>query len=518
MSLRYPIGEQDFPSLREDGMVYVDKTSHIYRLLSSGGKYFFLSRPRRFGKSLLVSTLKALFEGRKSLFDGLWIYDKWDWSKRHPVVHISLDGYSHREIGLQRALEQLMDDLEYLFGVVRRHDGVALRFSALIKALYAQTGQRVVVLIDEYDKALLDFLDDPVVLADHQQVLQGFYGVLKPASPYLEFVFLTGVSKFSKVSVFSSLNNLRDLTFLPEFSDLLGMTDGEMAEYFGARIGELALIKQVPESVLQSQIRYWYNGYSWDGTTRVYNPFSTLSFLKRGQFSNYWIETGVPSSVVRRMVEEKHEVDLELVEVGQDFFEGTSIYELPIRTLLFQAGFLTVKSVTEDGLYQIGYPNEEVRQAMYLHLLNWFQGGERAGLSSPVVVRMARHFEANALEEVVSGINAIFSGIPYNLFIADQERYYHAVLFIVFQLLSINTRVEVHCAGGRTDMVVQTQSHTYILEFKLNESAEAALAQIHAKGYAVPYLHQGRSVVAVGINFDGSKKQVGDWKSDLVTE
>lgn len=517
MSLRYPIGEQDFPSLREDGMVYVDKTSHIYRLLSSGGKYFFLSRPRRFGKSLLVSTLKALFEGRKSLFDGLWIYDKWDWSKRHPVVHISLDATSYRQDGLEKALSGLIKRQALLHGIAIAETSAGTQLEELIFQLYRQTGQRVVVLIDEYDKALLDFLDDPVVLADHQQVLQGFYGVLKPASPYLEFVFLTGVSKFAKVSVFSSLNNLEDITFSPDFVDGVGITEAELQTYFRDRLQELATQKGMSYDAWLAQVRYWYNGYSWDGTTRVYNPFSTLSFLKRGQFSNYWIETGVPSSVVRRMVEEKHEVDLELVEVGQDFFEGTSIYELPIRTLLFQAGFLTVKSVTEDGLYQIGYPNEEVRQAMYLHLLNWFQGGERAGLSSPVVVRMARHFEANALEEVVSGINAIFSGIPYNLFIADQERYYHAVLFIVFQLLSINTRVEVHCAGGRTDMVVQTQSHTYILEFKLNESAEAALAQIHAKGYAVPYLHQGRSVVAVGINFDGSKKQVGDWKQERLS-
>lgn len=497
-------------------MVYVDKTRHIHRLLETGGKYFSLSRPRRFGKSLLVSTLKALFECRKSLFEGLWIYDKWDWTRQHPVIHISLDATSYRQDGLEAALSGLVARQAMLHGVNLGQKSSGALLEELIFQLYRKTGQRVVVLIDEYDKALVDYLEDATKLAEHQHILQGFYGVLKPTSNYLRLVFLTGVSKFARVSVFSSLNNLRDLTFLPESADLLGITEAELIQYLGPRIEELTAQKGFSLTEMSDKIRYWYNGYTWDGKTRVYNPFSTLSFMASGMFWNYWIETGVPSVLVRRMVNEAHEVDLELAEVSQDFFEGTNIYQLSIRALLFQAGFLTIKSITEEGYYHIGYPNEEVRQAMYLHLLNWFQGGEQAGLSGPIVARMARYFESNAIAEVISGINAIFAAIPYNLFIADQERYYHSVLFIIFQLLSVNTQVEVQVAGGRSDMVVQTKSHTYVLEFKLNENAVAALSQIHSKGYATPYLHQGREVVAVGINFSGAEKRVDDWKSEII--
>ncbi|MCO6478720.1 MAG: AAA family ATPase [Phaeodactylibacter sp.] len=504
-----PLGIQDFRKLREENLLYIDKTQDIYRLIQSG-YYYFLSRPRRFGKSLLVSTLQEIFLGNKELFKGLWIEDKIEWVE-HPVVHISFNAIGYKDLGLERAIEERLGDIAVEYGLQLEKEGVAPKFTELLKKLNESTGKKVVLLIDEYDKPIVDYIDD-LETADHQRnILKNFYSIVKNADPHIRFFLVTGVSKFSRVSLFSDLNNLRDITLSPKFSCLAGYTHEELFHYFSDRMDLICETQRISKEELASRISQWYNGYSWDGKNRLFNPFSILSYFADEQFSNFWWQTGTPSFLIKLLRKGMH-FHLEEVEGGQDLFESYTLDNLEYRSLLFQTGYLTIHSVEDYGLYTLGYPNKEVRDSMYRHLLGAFRHAPTAD-TQPLVVKIKKALDAGDLDRFIRLVNILFDTLPYQIFIEDREAFFHAILHIALNATGMFVETEVSTAKGRVDAVIHSDETIYVMEFKLDESAESALRQIREKRYGSKYLGRDKEILALGINFSSELKAVAEWRA-----
>ena len=519
--LKLPIGLQDFRGVREEGYLYVDKTSLLHQLVTQGG-YYLLSRPRRFGKSLLVSTLSELFQGNQALFEGLWIHDRWDWTQKNPVIHLGLSSIGYKEIGLEKALALRLEKIAESYGLTLQRDSNALRLQELIEQLAATFG-KVAVLVDEYDKPIIDYLDDLPQAEYHRDLLKSFYSVLKDADPHLRLVLLTGVSKFSgsppgRVSIFSELNNLLDLTLHPDYTTMLGYTQSELEYYFEDRIAEIAPKFGGREALLQ-RIKEWYNGYTWDGEHYVYNPFSILSFFSQKQFRNFWFETGTLTFLVK-LLNREQQYDLENMRASFAVFSSFELRRIDPKALLFQTGYITIKSVDEDQTYTLSYPNKEVRDSLLQYLLAEYTQSYPS--DAPVQAKyMKNALQADDLEEFVAALNRLFASIPYQIFIADKEAYrratpYHSVTYLALSLMGSYVQAELSQARGRPDVVVHTEKVIYVMEFKLDQSAEEALAQIKAKGYAQPYLQPGKTVKAVGIRFSSERKQVDAWVEEIL--
>ena len=508
---RYPIGIQDFSELREGGYLYVDKTQQMYALLSSG-KYFFLSRPRRFGKSLLLSTLKYFFQGRRDLFEGLWVdqHADHDWAA-HPVLHFSFSSSGYKDLGLEPALRGLLDEAANQYGITLQAKGLSGRFKELIQALGAGP-RKVVLLIDEYDKPLVDYLDDLPQAAKNRETLKTFFSVIKDADAYLRFFLITGVSKFSKVSLFSDLNHLNDLTTMGRFATLTGYTPEELDHYFGDEYPTLAEAngKSVPE--IKEAIQRWYNGYQWAVGKPVYNPFSVLKLFFSQQFANYWWESGTPTFLLKALKRE-FQFDLTEVQAGSAVFESYTLENLHWKGLLFQTGYLTIQDYHPDlELYILGYPNREVEASMSQHLLAEYRS-QAAADTQPIYANLKLALDRGDLDKVIAQIDLLFSTIPYQLFEAKRERFFHAILHLTFQGLGLLTQSEVSTSKGRVDTIVQAKSGIYVMEFKLDESAQAALDQIRKQRYGSPYLDQGQSVMALGVSFSSETKEVAEWEA-----
>ena len=514
---KLPIGIQTFSEIRQGGYLYIDKTEQIHRLLDSG-KYYFLSRPRRFGKSLTLSTIREIYEGNKALFEGLWIESKWDWSQVRPVVHIQFNEIGYNTGGLEAALHKTLDEQAARHGLTLTERTYDQKFRELIRELSSLKG-KVVLLIDEYDKPLIDYLEkDQLPTAfEHQRILKNFYSIIKSADPYLEFLLITGVSKFSKVSVFSDLNNLNDITLNPRHATLVGYTQSELEAYFQEWIQNT--LQEMPEEAtatsLLAQIKEWYNGYTWNGRDYVYNPFSVLNFFASGVFQDYWFKTGTPSFLIHKIKEAGY-FNLNNLKTSEQLFESYTLDNLDIRSLLFQTGYLTIKKIDwEFGLFELDYPNREVEQAMHNHLIGALL--ERSALdSSRPVVLLKEAFMKNDLARVVEIINALLKDVPSHLLDDKGEHFYHALVHLHFRYLGLFMQSEVHTSDGRMDAVVQTPTHIYLLEFKIDQRAEAALEQIRQKGYADKFRLENKPVVGVGINFDAVKKAVGGWVAEVV--
>ena len=509
---KLPIGIQSFRKLREGGNLYVDKTEHIYKLVNFGS-YFFLSRPRRFGKSLTVSTIAELYSGSRELFEGLWIENRWDWSKVHPIVHISFNEIGYATSSLEQALHDRLDEIAAQHGLSLKAATYDQKFRELLHSLSALKG-KVVLLIDEYDKPLIDYLSSeqlPIAKA-HQQILKNFYSIIKNADSHLELVFITGVSKFSQVSLFSDLNNLDDLTIDENASALTGYTQEELERYFDEWLGWLQqkFPRQSKDALLED-IKTWYDGYTWDGETRLYNPFSILNFFKKRSFEDYWFKTGTPTFLIKKLEERGYLMPEELT-VNRALFESYTLDNLELRSLLFQTGYLTIKSIDQYGQYRLGYPNREVEEAMYNHLvanlLNW----EPLDSTRPVI-QLKEALQANKLTEAVAIINAMLKDVPSHLLADKGEHFYHALVHLLFRYLGLFIRSEEHTSDGRMDAVVHTPSRIFLFEFKIGESAEAALRQIHDKGYADKFRADGKPITLVGINFDAKKRAVDAWQA-----
>jgi len=509
---KLPIGIQTFEKLREDGYLYVDKTQLLYEIAREGG-YYFLARPRRFGKSLTVSTIKALFEGKKELFEGLWIADRYDFSQSFPVVHLELSNLGHRELGLTKGLNLVLDEQAKNHGLSLADTAPGKKLEELVKALASKYGTKVAVLIDEYDKPIVDYLDDPDKAEEARGSMKSFYAPLKSLDPHLRLVFLTGVSKFSRMSIFSELNNLKDLSLHPKFVSLTGYTEAEMQQYFGERAKQVAQDLQLPLADTWKQIRHWYNGYTWDGKTRIYNPFSILSFFDAGDFQNFWFYTGTPTFLVK-LLNSKLPYDLEAVETSQSGVETFSLRKAAKLPLLFQTGYLTIKK--KEGLaLTLGFPNNEVRQSMTDYLLTDLAYSYQ-GEVTPMILGMVRALRNDELDLFFEHADALFTEIPADIFLHKKEAYYQTVLYLAFVLMGQFVECEPRQRRGRPDLVVHFEDRIYIIEFKLDQSPEEALKQIHEKGYADPYRKQGKQLLLVGVGFSSQKKGVESWVVETI--
>jgi hypothetical protein len=502
--MKYPIGIQDFRELREGGYVYVDKTKTLFNILQQGGGYYHLHRPRRFGKSLLLSTMNELYRGNRELFEGLWIDNHWDWEgMQRPVIWLKFSSQGIRTMGLEAGLDAMLNGEANRLGIQLEKATFDLQFKELIQK--ASKKNKVVLLIDEYDKPIIDYLDDPQVAEAHREILKSFYSILKDSDPYLELVFITGVSAFSKVSIFSDLNNLYNLSLVVAARTLLGITQDELEHYFAEPLAR----------VDKAKVRQWYNGYSWGGTEKVYNPFSILSFFQGGgEYSNFWFETGTPTFLIREMKKRAYYFP-ERIEVSQNKINAFDLTRLDPISVLFQTGYLTIlKYEPEDHLYTLDYPNMEVRQSMEQSLLHEYLEGP---IQDPLarVAGLRNALREGDIEGMVRIINALFASMPYDLWPQQQtERFFHAIIHLTFDLLGTYIRSEVHTANGRCDALVETADRIYALEFKLDKSAAEALQQIFDKGYLQPYADSPKQRVAVGMNFSSEERAVVEWESE----
>ncbi|TWV99428.1 AAA family ATPase [Chitinophaga pinensis] len=363
---KYPIGLQDFKKIRKEGYLYVDKTQLIHKLIDSGN-YYFLSRPRRFGKSLLLSTIKEIFSGSKELFEGLWIHDQWNWSQRYPVIHIRFSQIDYKGLGLTASINRELDMLATEFNVQLLEDTIALKFRELIRKT-AKDG-RVVILIDEYDKPVTDYLEDLAKVEENRSIIKSFYSILKDADEYIRLLLITGVSRFTKVSIFSDLNNLYDITLNPHYGTLMGITQQELESDFA---DELKILQQNQPDILH-KLKEWYNGYSWDGNNKVYNPFSVLSYMGSGRIQNFWFQTGTPTWLVNLM-KQNREFKLDNLRIGENALSSFNVEHIASLPVLFQTGYLTIKNYDEKTrLYELGYPNKEVEESLTDALLSAYR-------------------------------------------------------------------------------------------------------------------------------------------------
>ena len=499
MKRRLPIGIQTFREIREGGYYYVDKTPYTRRLVDEG-KYYFLSRPRRFGKSLLVDTLKELFEGNEPLFQGLDIHDRWDWSVRRPVVRLSFGGrHFSQPAHIHESMMIQLDELGEDAGIEERYEAPAARFRHLIRSLHRQSGRRVAVLIDEYDKPILDALGEPELARTNRDYLRDLYSTIKDCDAHLRFALLTGVSKFSKVSLFSGLNNLEDITLDPRYSAVCGFTEEDLDNVFGPEL--VGLDRQT--------IRDWYNGYSWLGDEDVYNPFDVLLLFRRRRFGAWWFETGTPSFLVetlgrRRIVS----VDLEGMSGTDTLLSSFDVDAIEPEALLFQTGYLTITGEEEArGVrrYRLGYPNREVRQSLNEHLLRVMTPRQSRRLDAST--RLPELLAAGDFEGLEALLRALFSSIPYEWHtrneIARYEGYYASVFYSHFAAAGLDVTVEDSTSGGRVDMTVRLEDAVYLFEFKVVESEPEgkAIEQLRSRGYADKYRHPGRPIHMVAVEF-----------------
>ena len=491
----------------------MDKTRQVYEL-AVGGKYYFLSRPRRFGKSLLVSTFKELFEGSKELFEGLWIEEHWDWEKTNPVIHLRFSSLGYKSLGLERALHEFLDEVieEHHLGV--EEEALEKKFREIFASLAAKKGQ-VVLLIDEYDKPIIDYLGEEIALAkENQQILKAFYSVIKDSDPHIRMVFITGVSKFSRVSIFSDLNNLYDITLSESYATMLGYTQEELETFFAEHLKDFCEKKNYSREEALAQIRRWYNGYSWDGEAFVYNPFSILLFFKDRKFTNYWFKTATPTFLINLIRKEIY-YDFDGVKVGDAAFDSFDIEHLDVITLLFQTGYLTIKKYDERReLYTLGYPNREVKKSMLEYLVHAFSNTSATQVRA-YALDVADALQEEDLEKVRDVFNILLYSLPYQLH-QKAEKFYHAIVHLFFTYMGLDVQSEVSTARGRADSMVEFDDKVYCFEFKLDRSAQEALEQLKSRGYTDKYRSTGKKIILIGVNFSSEKREVDEFAVEVV--
>ena len=497
---KLPIGIQTFREVREDNCYYVDKTAYIRRLLNEG-KHFFLSRPRRFGKSLFLDTCKELFESNEPLFEGLYIHDRWDWSVRHPVLRLDFSSGTYQgPDDLREEVAAQLNALEEEAEIIPRADDTApARFRRLMKVLHERTGQRVAVLVDEYDKPILDALEVSEVARANRDFLRGLYSTVKFADAHIRFTFLTGVSKFSKVSLFSGLNNLIDITLDPRYSAICGYTEADLNSVFAPELPGLD----------RDEIGTWYNGYNWLGEEKVYNPFDVLLLFRNREFGAYWFETGTPAFLVETLFKRKvSSLTLDNMLGSADLLSTFDVDAIATEALLFQTGYLTIHRTERRGsrtYYRLGYPNLEVRQSLNESLLNHLTGdaSRRATHSAQLYDLLL----ANDFVGLETLFHAFFASIPYEWYtsndIANYEGYYASVFYSYFAALGLDVTVEDSSSHGRLDMAVLFDGNVYLFEFKVVEMTPegAAMAQLKAKRYADKYRGLGQPIYLIAVEF-----------------
>ena len=507
---KLPIGIQTFREIREEGCYYVDKTPYLRRLVDEG-KHYFLSRPRRFGKSLLLDTLKELFEANEPLFEGLDVHGHWDWSVRHPVVRLDFgsgdfkgSGYLHKEVMAQLAV--IEDDA----AVAGRFDTAPARLRHLLKALHRRTGQRVVVLVDDYDKPILDALDQPAAARANRDYLLGLYSTIKSSDAYVQFTLLAGVSKFPTAGLFSGLNNLINLTLDPRHSAICGYTDADLDTVFSPELPGLD----------REAIREWYGGYNWRGEGRVYNPFDILLFFRHRAFDAWWFETGTPSFLIDTLLRRGvGTATLDGMLGTRALLSGFDVDEMTTEALLFQTGCLTIRNEEDMGglpLYRLGYPNREVRQSLNRSLLRAMTPDDSRHLAHDV--RLRQLLAVNDFDGLETLIRMFFSGTPCEWHtrndIARFEGYYASVFYSHFAAVGLDVTVEDSSSHGRVDMTVRFNGHVYLFEFKALELAPvgAAMEQLKERRCAEKYRHLGEPIHLIGVEFSREMRSVAGFE------
>jgi hypothetical protein len=502
-----PVGQQYFASIRKDNGIYVDKTAYIYELCRPSNKNYFLSRPRRFGKSLTIDTIAELFSGNKALFKGLWIEDKWDWSDTYPVIRMSLDAIGHK-IGLEKALVKNLNKIARRFGVTIENTNAGLAFDELIEGVVEKTGKQVVILIDEYDRPIVDYIDPYNLDKANEQrdILKDFFSILKNASNNIRFLLITGVSKFSKVSIFSELNHLDDLTLNKKYAALCGYTQAELEHYF-----EIYL-KRLPSDTLE-KMKLWYDGYSWDAKTFVYNPFSVLNFFENETYSNFWFSTGTPTFLVK-LLRKRFVYQLEETEVSDLILEAFRLEkfdELDVNSLLLQTGYLTIKEKTTRETFILNYPNKEVKKAFGQFLLSEYT---QTPVTVPYGANILQALEQNNLAEAIQIIHNLIKSVPDQNYIKDQEKFFHAIIHLIFTMIGSDPRSEMHTGIGRMDTVIILPHRIFLFEFKMNETPKAAIQCIKDREYADSLRHLNKPITGIGVVFSIEKKGVADWDKE----
>ena len=519
-----PIGLQNIQEIIRDGYIYVDKTQFALELIQTG-KHYFLSRPRRFGKSVFVSTLKEIFRGNKALFEGCHIAESnYDW-KPYPVLSFNFGSIANKTSEkLERNLHSIITKIGKEQGIEQsievNEDPLEFRLEVLVETL-AKNG-RVVVLIDEYDKPLIDRLHNQEVAEGNRQLLQDFFGVLKNLDEYIKFTFITGISKFSKVSLFSGANHLKDISMDARYAAMMGYTQGELIEYFSQYIQDIVQTRNrkgqaTNEKDILAEIKDWYNGYRFsEEEIYVYNPFSTLNYLDEKKAESYWFATGTPFFLTEQI--KKHSKDLVPLSgtkaKSDELMSSGNITEIDIKALMFQSGYLTIESYNEKTrYYQLGFPNKEVREAFIHSLVKHF-----AKLNAKFSDEMRTLLEEHNLTVFFEKIKQIFIGFPYHIFSRAQEHTYHGLLLSLLRGMNLEVYAETISNSGRLDLLIQMAKTTYVIELKLDSSPEAGLKQIISKGYDKPYLGQGKSIARIGLNFSSKKRNIDTWQGELLDE
>ena len=523
MLRKLPIGVQDFEKLRVGGFIYVDKTEYIYRLVQSGTPYF-LSRPRRFGKSLLLSTLKAYWEGKKELFKGLAI-EKLSESDTeaftpHPVLYFDMNKENFQaDMALENVLDEHLRIWENEYELVPGNETLAARFRRVIEKAYEVSGRSVVVLVDEYDKPLLEVMSDDELEEHNKAVFKGFFSTLKSYDRYLKFVFFTGVTKFSKVSIFSDLNQLQDISFDGDYAGICGITENELLDNFKPEINKLSDDRKLSTEGCLNKLKKMYDGYHfYPWSSGIYNPFSLLNALQKRSFGMYWFSTGTPTFLVKKL--KSIDFDPEQITDGTLYSDINSLSDYrgddpnPLP-LLYQTGYLTITDFDERrGRATLGYPNDEVKYGfleslapVYLH--------DTEGRTGVDIFTIDEHIETGNVEGVMDILSSLYARLPYTTDERPLEQNFQNVIYIVFTMLGKFVHTEIHSAKGRADVIVETDDYIYIFEFKRDKTAEEALAQIEDMGYAAPYKADPRTLYKIGVNFNSAERVLDGWKVQI---
>ena len=511
----YPIGIQNFEKIRKEGYTYVDKTALIHRLVTTG-TYYFLSRPRRFGKSLLISTMEAYFKGKKELFEGLAMEQlEKDWSE-YPVLHLDLNG---KEYDSPQALTKNINyylslwDKELAIDTSSVND-IDIRFKQIIDIACEKTGKKVVILIDEYDKPIVDNLGNPELADDFKKTLQGFYSVLKAKDGQIRFGFLTGVSKIGKLSVFSGLNNLTDISMESEYSDICGISERDLHKYFKESISELADANQLSIDECYKKLKAMYDGYHFsEDADGMYNPFSLLSTLRFKKFKDYWFDTGTPTMLVNVMKQTSFDITTlsDNVEVASDDLSGMQdIVNRPIP-LFLQTGYLTIKDYDKEfNIYTLGFPNDEVKNGFLKFIFSYYVPINPAE-GNTTTAKLAKALRTGAPDVFMRTLEALFANTTYQIQ-GDAEKDFQYAMYIIMELLGEYVQAERAKSNGRIDLLLQTKDYIYIIEVKIDNTADAALQQIEEKGYAKPFVNDSRKIFKIGVSFSTANRRIEDWK------
>lgn len=518
--LKYPIGDSSFSYIRRNGFFYVDKSAYVYRMATEG-KYYFLSRPRRFGKSLLLSTIEAYFRGERELFEGLAIEALESEWKKYPVLHLDLSlGNMSRPESLNQYLEHRLAQWEDEYGIGRKESSYAIRFSNIIRKAYDSTGMGVVVLIDEYDNPLFSTYEEAEANDEMRAILKGIYSVLKSEAAYLRFCFLTGVTRFSRMSIFSGLNNLYDITFVPSYSGICGITQQELELYCSDGIATVAQRRNISENEAKELLKEYYDGYHFgDLSVDLYNPFSLLQVFPEGVLKSYWFESGTSQFLwerVSRLGDTSSITEILHPVVMASDLGAVEGEELSLEVLLFQTGYLTIKrQLLDDTAYELGVPNKEVHDGIMNGLLRAVTSKRQQQLNADIL-RMRSYAENGDVDHLCEYLRSFMAGISNRLTMKLPEIYFENNLYVIFSLIGLNTRVEVDTADGRIDILMESKKYIYVIELKLDRQSSDALAQIKRKNYCRPFDRDPREVILVGVNFSSSTRNISSWEWERI--